>query len=117
LAKWSYVPKGSTCLTEPADYFAYAMGQYYKDKTSTRSLWTQPIIKSVDAVQAIGHVMDKDEARTAISRLLKQMKLENILLPGSNEAFEKFRALTTRVSQIPLEERQKIEKELDEEED
>ena len=116
LAKWSSVPKGSTCLTEPADYFAYAMAQYYKDKTSVRSKWTQPIIKSVDTVQAIGAVMEREQAREAISRLVGMLKLENIVLPGSGEEFEKFRALANRVSKIPLEEREKLQKEIEDEE-
>lgn len=116
LAKWSSVPKGSTCLTEPADYYAYAIAQDTKDRTSIRAQWTKPILDSIDTVQTVGRVMDRGEARTAITRLLKQVKLENILLPGSDEAFEKFRELSNRVSKIPLEERQKIEKEIDDEE-
>lgn len=102
LAKWSSIPKGSSCLTEPADYFAYAMGQYYKDKTSIRSNWTQPIIKSVDTVQAIGAIMEKEHAREAIARLLAKLKLENIVLPGNNEEFEKFRGLANRAAQTPM---------------
>ncbi len=116
LAKWSYVVKGSTCLTEPADYYAYAIAQDTKDRTSIRAQWTKPIIDSIDTVETVGHVMSRDEARNAITRLLKVTKLENILLPGSNEAFETFRDLANRVSKIPLEERQKIEKEIEDEE-
>jgi hypothetical protein len=116
LAKWSSVPSGSTCLLDPSDYFAFATAHAHKDLNSIKAQWTQPMIESVNTVEAIGRVMNRDEARRTITALLKHMRLENILLPESNEAFEKFRALTNRAAQIPREEREEIERELDKKE-
>lgn len=42
LANWRSVEKGSTSLTEVADYFAYSIVQHYKDAKSLRAMtWTE----------------------------------------------------------------------------
>ena len=79
LAKCSYVPKISTCLIEPADYFAYAMGQYHKDKTSRRTQWCMPILRSVDAVHPIGALSTKEQTRILITAMNAKLKQEGLL--------------------------------------
>lgn len=101
LAKWSFVPKGSTCLTEPADYLGFAVAQYYKDKNSIKSKWCMPILRSVDTVQAIGAIMNREHARLEVTQLLNKLKEENIVLPKTSGEFEKFRALANQVLQVP----------------
>jgi hypothetical protein len=44
LAKWSFVPKGSTSLTEPADYLAYALREVWTNKKSKKAQWCTPIL-------------------------------------------------------------------------
>jgi hypothetical protein len=97
LAKWSFVPKGSTILTDPADYFAFAMAHYARDPTSIKSQWTQPIIRSVDTVQAIGVVVDREKARFLIKAMLDGLKEMGITLPTGDEEFEKYRAIANTV--------------------
>ena len=46
LAKWSFVPKGSTLMSDPADYFAYALRELWTDPTSKRTDWCKPILNS-----------------------------------------------------------------------
>lgn len=67
LAKWSFVPKNSTVLTEPADYFAYALWQLYQDKNSRRSEWCAPILKSGNG-EGIGRIMSREEIRMIVKQ-------------------------------------------------
>jgi hypothetical protein len=62
LANWRFVPKYSTSLTEPGDYFAYALFQSWKDQTSRRSVWCKPILDAHDG-HGIGHIWKRDEVR------------------------------------------------------
>jgi hypothetical protein len=93
LAKWSFVPKGSTSFTEPADYFAYAQLQYQRDKNSLKSQWCMPILKSADSVGIIGAVMTKNQARETVVEVLAMMKTNGIEIPNTIEQFERFRRL------------------------
>ena len=71
LAKWSFVPKRSTILLEPADYLAYALTQFYRDKTSKKSQWCKPIIvgdpinEGTDYL-SIGKVFSREEIRATL---------------------------------------------------
>ncbi len=67
LANWRSVPKGSTSLTEPADYFAYALLQNWRNKKSKKSLWCQPILTSFD-YQGIGAILTRERIRDAIEQ-------------------------------------------------
>src|SRR6185437_9069940 len=58
LVKWSFVPKGSTILTDPADYFSYALLQLWRDKTSKRTEWCRPILGDSTG---IGKIMRRNE--------------------------------------------------------
>ena len=100
IAKWSFVPKGSTCLTEPADYFVYSVAQYYKDKNSRRAQWCLPILRSVDSVSVIGAIMQKEHSRLWVSHTLDKQREENIILPKTNEEFENFRKLASQLIKV-----------------
>ena len=43
LTSIEFVPKGSTALTEPADYLAFAMGKALSEPESRKDLWCRPI--------------------------------------------------------------------------
>jgi hypothetical protein len=65
LANWRFVPKYSTSLTEPGDYFAYALFQLWKDQTSRRSIWCRPILDAHSG-EGVGHIWTSDEAREIV---------------------------------------------------
>jgi hypothetical protein len=73
LAEWAFVPKGSTTLTEPSDYLAYALLQNYRDKTSERANWCMPILGGLK-FKAIGRVMRRMEIRALV--VVTQMLVE-----------------------------------------
>src|SRR2546422_542443 len=68
LAKWSFVLKDSTILTQPADYFVYALRQLYQDKNSKKVEWCKPILGSGNG-QGIGGIMKRREMRQSIIQL------------------------------------------------
>lgn len=94
LAKWSFVPKGSTSLTEPADYFAYSLLQVYRDGNSRKAQWCMPILKSADKAGAIGALLTRSQARQGISDASRMMREEGFALPGTVEDFRRFRDMT-----------------------
>jgi hypothetical protein len=63
LANWRFVPKDSTIFTQPADYFAYAVTQIYRDKKSEKSRLCMPICPDGDKSTAIGSVMSRKQVR------------------------------------------------------
>ncbi len=62
LAKWTFVPKGSTTLIEPADYFVYALRNLYQDKNSKQTQWCKPILDSGNG-KGIGAIMKRKAMR------------------------------------------------------
>jgi hypothetical protein len=65
IAKWGFVPKGSTVMTDPADYLAFAAREHYTDETTKKAKWTRPILASGDG-QAYGRILTRDEIRRRI---------------------------------------------------
>lgn len=65
LANYRFVPKLSTSLTEPGDYFAYALFQIWKDQNSRRSLWCRPILDAHDG-KGVGHIWTSAEAKEIV---------------------------------------------------
>lgn len=59
LAKFSFTSYESTCLLEPADYYASAMSHDFIDKTSQKAKLASPILED----QHIGHVFSRKESR------------------------------------------------------
>jgi hypothetical protein len=89
LAKWSFVPKSSTMLTQPADYFVYALRKMYEDEHSERASWCEPILKSGGG-SGIGMIFKRKDIREAMlglpvraifTQAMRQMgKLEGLKL-------------------------------------
>lgn len=68
LAKWRFVPKNSTILTQPADYFFYALRHLYQDKSSKKTKWCRPILESGGG-EGIGAVMNRKQVRQSMIQL------------------------------------------------
>jgi hypothetical protein len=66
LAKWSFVPKGTTMLTEPADYLAFALREVWTDKTSKKAQWCSPILRAGDGT-GLGKIMTRNQIRHVIT--------------------------------------------------
>ena len=66
LAKWGWVAKGYTLLTEPADYFAYALLQIFRDSSSTKAKWCSPILPKDG--NAYGYAVTRSMARRMVTR-------------------------------------------------
>jgi hypothetical protein len=62
LAKWSFVPKNSTSLTEPADYIAFALRHLWQDKDSKKTQWCRPILDPSGGT-AIGAILRREQIR------------------------------------------------------
>lgn len=82
LAKWSFVPKGTTCLTEPSDYLCFHLWQSFIDASSTKSIWTQPIIEK--------NAVTKDRlTRREVTELFGYLETDNYTrhAPGEVKAY------------------------------
>jgi len=77
IAKWSFVPKGSTIRTDPADYLAFALRELWTDQHSKKTGWCRPILKSGAGV---GKIFKRQEIRDAISRTLVLAAYRNITM-------------------------------------
>jgi hypothetical protein len=67
LAKWGWVPKGSTVMTDPADYLAFALREAWTDKTSKKAKWCNPIISSGNG-EGLGGRMTRERIRRTIKK-------------------------------------------------
>jgi len=67
IAKWGFVPKGSTIKTDPADYLAFALRELWTDPHSKKTEWCSPILKSGGGV---GKIFTRQEIREVISGTL-----------------------------------------------
>lgn len=84
LAKWSFVPKNSTLLTEPADYIAFALRHLWQDENSKKTQWCRPILDPSDGA-AVGAILRREQIRQimtgtmsiAMERTLNQMNVRN----------------------------------------
>ena len=69
LATWRAAPQGpEEGLTEIADAFCYALTQAYRDKTSLRAQWCQPILDAHEG--GYGQIFKRDEIRSLIEDTL-----------------------------------------------
>jgi hypothetical protein len=67
VAKWGFVPKGSTVMTDPADYLVYAAREFQIDWKSQRAQWCLPILASGDTM-AYGAILTREEIRGRIQK-------------------------------------------------
>jgi hypothetical protein len=67
LASWKSVPKDSTPLTQPADYFAHALLQVWRDKHSIKAQWCKPILDA-NGGEGLGAIMRRPLIRHIIQQ-------------------------------------------------
>jgi hypothetical protein len=94
VAKWSFVPKGTTVLTDPADYAAFALHAVWTDKKSRKAQWCTPLLRSCDHNnRGIGSIMNRQAVRqvvtdtlhTEISRIVQNMREQFARGKGNGE--------------------------------
>lgn len=66
LARWGFVPKGSTLMTDPADYLAFALREVWTDGKSKKADWCRPILTSGSG-EGYGVVLTRDKIRRIIT--------------------------------------------------
>lgn len=64
LDEFGTVPKGSTFMTEPADYFAFAIGKFLDENGSKKDSWCRPIFNGNDPKKIV-KVFNREDAREA----------------------------------------------------
>jgi len=69
LAKWSFVPKGSTILLDPADYFSFALRELWRNKKSPKARWCSPLLESCGG-KGIGMILKRSDIRAEIQGTL-----------------------------------------------
>jgi hypothetical protein len=67
LARWGFVPKGSTLRTDPADYLAFALREAWTDKESKKAQWCKPILASGKG-EGFGVIVKREKIREVISQ-------------------------------------------------
>lgn len=95
LASWRSVPKGSTNLTEPADYLAFALRHSWGNANSQKTRLCRPMLDSCED-KAVGKIMTRDEIRqiTAggyIERVIEDVRGGRVpfMKPSEYEAFNR----------------------------
>jgi hypothetical protein len=78
LANWRFVPKDGTILTHPADYFAYALGQAYRDRNSECTRLCSPIFKDGAESTAIGELLSRQRVRATVQFVQTMVDLEMV---------------------------------------
>ena len=81
LAKWGFVPKGSTLMTDPADYLAYALRHHYTDHKSQRAKWTNPIL-TCGSSEGYGVIYNRVQIRRIVSRAQNMYILQKYGMAG-----------------------------------
>jgi hypothetical protein len=64
LDEFGTVPKGSTFMTEPADYLAFAIGKFLDENGTKKDSWCRPIFNGIDPNKIV-EVFNKEQAREA----------------------------------------------------
>jgi hypothetical protein len=71
VAKWSFVPKGTTILTDASDYAAFAMHAAWTDINSRKAQWCVPLLRSCDhSNRGIGSIMNRKMIRDVVSQTI-----------------------------------------------
>jgi hypothetical protein len=63
IAKWGFIPKGTSILTDAGDYAAFAMHTNWTDPKSKKASWTRPLLQEIDNVGGVGAIMKRDMIR------------------------------------------------------
>lgn len=65
LARWGFVPKGTTIMTDPADYLAFALREAHTSPRSQKAMWCQPIFSSGSG---LGMTLTREQTRRIVRR-------------------------------------------------
>jgi hypothetical protein len=86
----SYVSKEATCLTQPADFLAFAVLQQLRDPNSTKAHWCRPIFGDKPF---IGSIVDRETIRGIMEFALPAAALKTTIETGNNPRvqFTKFK--------------------------
>jgi len=71
----SPVDRHATQLTQPADYFAYALLQDKNDSTSAKARLTSPILKAHPKARRAEGLLNRETARLIVSRTFQEVAL------------------------------------------
>jgi len=63
-----YIPKDDSVLTQPADFLAFALLQGFRDQSSKKYAWCEPILRNTQS--AYGLVPNRDDLRKVIKSTL-----------------------------------------------
>jgi hypothetical protein len=66
IAKWSFVPKGTTVMTDPADYLAFALREMHEHPSSQKTKWCLPIFSG--RRDGFGRTMTREQLRRIVLR-------------------------------------------------
>ncbi len=101
LASWRFASKESTIFFQPADFFAYALTQIYRDTKSEKSKLCMAICPEGEKSKAVGAVMTRNQVRNIIKLTRNLAALEMLsgrnLKPQTREEREQFNAMVREV--------------------
>jgi hypothetical protein len=67
VAKWSFVPKGTTILTDSADYLAFALHAAWTDRESRKAQWCESLLRSCEHNnRGVGSIMNRKIIRQVV---------------------------------------------------
>lgn len=72
LVSIEFVAKDETCLTEPADFLAYAFLQQHRDPKSERAALCAPILKNAQSVLGRHHSQQKEVLRDYVRGMIER---------------------------------------------
>jgi hypothetical protein len=72
LTSIEFIPKGTSQLTQPADYLAYALWQLYKDRQSDRSELCSSILQNTQSAIGMNLMRDIPKLRTFLANTIKK---------------------------------------------
>ncbi len=69
IASWQCLEKTAAFFFEPADYFAYALLQAWRDNNSPKAAWCRPILEAFGG-EGYGDMLNRDKVRFIIASTL-----------------------------------------------
>jgi hypothetical protein len=78
VAKWGFVPKHTTLMTDPADYLAFALKAQKEAPKSTKAEWCLPILIAGDGL-GVGELLSRDEIRYRITETHRLFRFDRLV--------------------------------------
>lgn len=66
IVEWGFVPKGSTLMTDPADFLAFALREMHARPDSQKAKWCRPIISG--RATGFGATLNREQVRRVVTR-------------------------------------------------